>query len=242
MARGRVNMVNARPWILSASVLLHLLAGAALWTRQVDEGGSPATRSQPQRIAVRLLPTVLQARPDSPSLTTAKPTLIRDDTPRTAPPMPMPMQTAMTASTEPVTAASPAAAVMAALSAVPQPQTAAIAAAAPDQAPQQAAAVYRTVALPADHRACSERSVSRLYPAMLSQRGIEGQVLLRVLVDENGHASAVQVQQGSGWRLLDEAARLVAQACPFVPARRGDQNLASWVEYPVRFSLNPQLQ
>ena len=91
--------------------------------------------------------------------------------------------------------------------------------------------------LPADHRACSTQQTARHYPAMLRERGIQGQVVLRVKVDADGHAAEVVVAGGSGWRLLDEAARRVAESCPFIPARRGDQRLVSWVEYPVRFAL-----
>lgn len=231
--------MNSKPWIWTASVLLHLLAGAALWNRQVDKGGSPAASRQPQRIAVRPVLAANTPRPGSSAFTAPKPTFISPSLPRILPPVPL--QTTGVAAPEPVSAASAA---MATLPTIPPTNSTTVtAAAALPQAPAvQAAPAYQGVALPAEHRACSERSVSSLYPVMLRQRGIEGQVLLRVQVNEHGHASAVQVQQGSGWRLLDEAARLVAQACPFVPARRGDQNLASWVEYPVRFALNPQLQ
>lgn len=93
------------------------------------------------------------------------------------------------------------------------------------------------VQMPADHRACSARQIERHYPGMLRDRGVEGRVVLRVKVDADGHAAEVVVSGGSGWRLLDEAARRVAESCPFIPARRGDQRLVSWVEYPVRFAL-----
>lgn len=94
-------------------------------------------------------------------------------------------------------------------------------------------------ALPADHRFCSERQTARHYPALLRERGIQGQVVLRVKVDTEGRASEVLISGGSGWRLLDEAARRVAESCPYIPARRGEQRLVSWVEYPVRFALQP---
>lgn len=100
------------------------------------------------------------------------------------------------------------------------------------------AGFQQAVSFPADHRACSEHSVDSYYPALLRDRGIEGVVVLRVQVDERGRAAEVRVQHGSGWRLLDEAAAQVARACPFIPARRGDQTLVSWVEYPVRFALH----
>jgi protein TonB len=104
--------------------------------------------------------------------------------------------------------------------------------------PPAAAALERAAALPPEHGLCSARGVQRHYPALLRERGVEGQVLLRVQVDEQGRAAEVRVQGGSGWRLLDEAARRIAADCPYVPARRGDQALVAWVEYPLRFALH----
>lgn len=111
---------------------------------------------------------------------------------------------------------------------------------APALSPQPTAESQRLVsaALPPDHGSCSARGVARHYPAMLRERGIEGQVWLKVQVDPEGHAAEVVVQSGSGWRLLDEAARQVARSCPYLPARRGEQRLVAWVEYPVRFTLD----
>lgn len=92
--------------------------------------------------------------------------------------------------------------------------------------------------LPPDHQACRAQQAERHYPALLRDRGIEGRVVVRVMVDEAGRAAEVQVQSASGWRLLDEAARRVAAACPYQPARQGEQRLAAWIEYPIRFSLH----
>lgn len=93
--------------------------------------------------------------------------------------------------------------------------------------------------LPANHSACQNTQTTRYYPALLRERGVQGQVRLRVKVDEHGRAAEVIVAGGSGWRLLDEAARRVAESCPYIPARRGDQQVASWIEYAVRFALMP---
>ncbi len=130
----------------------------------------------------------------------------------------------------------PVAAVLPTSENVAAPRQALAEAARPQEAREQLAA------LPPDHGACSARGVERLYPAMLRERGVEGRVLLRVQVDEQGRAAEVVVQGGSGWRLLDEAARQVALACPFLPARRGDQRVSSWVEYPVQFALGRAVQ
>lgn len=92
---------------------------------------------------------------------------------------------------------------------------------------------------PASHQSCQDSQTTRYYPALLRERGVQGQVRLRVKVDEHGRAAEVLVASGSGFRLLDDAARRVAESCPYVPARRGDQPVASWIEYAVRFALSP---
>jgi protein TonB len=75
------------------------------------------------------------------------------------------------------------------------------------------------------------------HPAVLRERGIEGEVRLLVRVGTDGRAADVTLQQPRGWRLFDQAALAQAQACRFIPARRGAQSEESWVEFPVRFSL-----
>jgi len=85
----------------------------------------------------------------------------------------------------------------------------------------------------ADHAGC----VQARYPALLRERGIEGVVQLRVKVGTDGRAAEVQVLRGSGWRLFDEAAVAQARGCHFRAARVGEQAVAEWVEFPVRFAL-----
>lgn len=102
----------------------------------------------------------------------------------------------------------------------------------PDASPQPAS-------FPAHHQQCQDSQTARFYPALLRDRGVQGLVRLRVKVDDNGRAAEVLIADGSGFRLLDEAARRVAAACPYVPARQGGQPVSSWIEYAVRFALSP---
>lgn len=108
--------------------------------------------------------------------------------------------------------------------------------------PAAAAPQLVPASLPPEHRPCSASSTERHYPSLLRERGLQGLVMLLVQVDEQGRAAQVQLKQGSGLRLFDEAAARVAQACNFIPARRGEQAVASWVEYPVRFALRNSSQ
>ena len=75
------------------------------------------------------------------------------------------------------------------------------------------------------------------HPPVLLERGIGGVVWLRVLVERDGHAAEVQLLRGSGQRLLDESALDAVRRWRFVAARRGMQSLASWVEFPIRFTV-----
>jgi periplasmic protein TonB len=106
-------------------------------------------------------------------------------------------------------------------------------AAAPPSGGRSSPAAARFVAVPADRRQCPEAR----YPALLRSRGIEGTVQLRVQVASDGRAGAVELLQGSGFRLLDEAALAQARGCRFEPAREGHQAVDSWVEFAVRFAL-----
>jgi protein TonB len=102
--------------------------------------------------------------------------------------------------------------------------------------PAQAPAPPPAEAVPAypDHAHCPPAD----YPLLLRDRGAQGTVWLRVRVEPDGRAGAVQLLKGSGWRLFDEAASRSVRACRFVPAQRGGERLSSWVEFPVRFALN----
>jgi protein TonB len=107
------------------------------------------------------------------------------------------------------------------------------AAAAPPYGGRSPPAAALRVAVPADRRQCPEAR----YPALLRSRGIEGTVQLRVQVASDGRAGAVELLQGSGFRLLDEAALAQARGCRFEPAREGHHAVESWVEFAVRFAL-----
>ena len=209
-----------RPGLIGSG-LLHLAALAWL--------GWPATPRQPGPAG----PVLVSAR--LVSLPTPAPAPVKPAMPRTLRTV-LPTATKTSTPVVAVTAAEPVIAVAAVQPEAAPPQPAAM-------APLPVPVISRSepefqAALPPDHR-CTERHMARHYPPLLRERGIEGQVLLRVRVDEQGQAAEVQVRNGgSGWRLLDEAARALALGCRFVPAKRGEQTLASWVEYPVRFALN----
>jgi TonB family protein len=76
------------------------------------------------------------------------------------------------------------------------------------------------------------------YPLALRDLGVSGVVWLRVWVDDTGRPREIELSKGSGYRLFDEAALRAVQHWRFIPAKSEQQNLASWVEFAVRFELN----
>ena len=76
-----------------------------------------------------------------------------------------------------------------------------------------------------------------VYPAAAKRAGEEGRVLLRVLVSADGRAQAVEIARSSGSELLDQAALDAVRRWRFVPARRGEADVAAHVQVPIVFSL-----
>ncbi len=75
------------------------------------------------------------------------------------------------------------------------------------------------------------------YPPMSRRAGEQGRVLLKVLVSENGAAERVQLETGSGYEKLDQAAIEAVKKWSFIPARRNNQPVSAYVLVPVKFSL-----
>lgn len=77
------------------------------------------------------------------------------------------------------------------------------------------------------------------YPEKARQAGVEGTVVLKIEILENGHAGQVSIYQSSGSELLDDAAAAAVQRWRFVPAKvRGtNQSVACQTTLPVVFRL-----
>lgn len=75
------------------------------------------------------------------------------------------------------------------------------------------------------------------YPRIARRNGLQGRVVLRVMVSAAGIATEVQVRSTSGHEVLDDAARETVRGWRFVPAKRGDEPVAAWVLIPISFRL-----
>ena len=75
------------------------------------------------------------------------------------------------------------------------------------------------------------------YPRMLLRRGIEGSVLVRARVQDDGRCSEVQLKESSGFDLFDRAALSAVKSWQFVPARKGVRTVVAWVDVPIEFRI-----
>jgi periplasmic protein TonB len=238
--------VTAPRWPTSAALLVgvllaHGLLGLWLWGL-TPSLSAPLGASSPQRatapVYVDLRSLRLLAPPSVPSTGTT-----HTATPhaRRAPPhasrqaLPSALQTAVASLV--VIAVSTAADADTA----PAPPAAVVAAVAGGAAklPALETATARTSATTSLHRARPDHDncPAAPYPTLLRERGIEGVVRVQVRVNPEGRAAEARVVGGSGWRLFDEAAVQRALACQFLPARRGQEAVEGWVDFPVRFVL-----
>ncbi len=77
------------------------------------------------------------------------------------------------------------------------------------------------------------------YPPALYDDGVEGTVVLRLFVDEQGRLvpESTQVAEGSGHPALDSAAEAGVAAMRFAPARRDGTPVPTTFLQPVHFRI-----
>jgi protein TonB len=75
------------------------------------------------------------------------------------------------------------------------------------------------------------------YPEMARKAGVEGQVIVQFIVDEEGNVTDPQVLRGIGAGCDEEALRVVKEA-QFEPGRQRGKPVRVKMSLPIRFSLN----
>ena len=75
------------------------------------------------------------------------------------------------------------------------------------------------------------------YPPLSRRMSEEGKVILRVSVTPQGTAESVEIKTSSGSQRLDEAAQKTVRNWRFIPAKRGDTAVQSFVLVPIIFKL-----
>lgn len=75
-----------------------------------------------------------------------------------------------------------------------------------------------------------------IYPDDARRNGIEGKVVIRVLVDRNGKPIRYRADESNPF--FEKAAAEAIMSATFTPAMRGNIPVKAWVSIPVAFRLN----
>ncbi|OFW81300.1 MAG: hypothetical protein A2887_01425 [Alphaproteobacteria bacterium RIFCSPLOWO2_01_FULL_40_26] len=76
-----------------------------------------------------------------------------------------------------------------------------------------------------------------LYPTLAKQNGMQGKVLLNVVVKIDGTPANVEISRSSGHSSLDFAALDAVKQWRFIPAKRSGQAVEANVIVPVEFKI-----
>ncbi len=201
----------------AACFALVVAAHAGLFWALVDLARRPAVRQAAEALLVRLIEP-------APSAPEPKPA-VRPRMPELRAPLPLvPPPPAIAVATE-----NPAAITVAVAPPAPPP--------APVPAPVPAAPPTPVALVAARFDADYLSNPKPVYPVGSRRLGEEGTVVLRVKVSPGGAPVHVEIKRSCGFARLDEAARVAVAQWRFVPARRGDEAVESWVSVPIVFSL-----
>ena len=88
-----------------------------------------------------------------------------------------------------------------------------------------------------DERPVPQKAPAPNYPAKLKAAQIEGTVLLKISIDENGNVTKAEVLKSTDTRFEKSATDTVAQLWKFQPAKKDGQPVSCVVNMPLRFAL-----
>jgi protein TonB len=205
---------------LGAIIFFHLAFFYALQKGLVKQ----AVQAFPKEVFVSFItperapePAPPKPQPKVPPKPTIVP-VVKKSVTRPAPPVP------------PVSAPSPSA-----ITAPPAPPEPPAPAPAQEPAPSPAApATPRTITSGVEYIQAPQPQ----YPMAAKRMGEEGQVILRVLVNEKGRSEGVEIQKSSGSTRLDEAARQSVRRALFKPYIENGKPVAVYAIVPIKFQLD----
>lgn len=79
------------------------------------------------------------------------------------------------------------------------------------------------------------------YPEIARKAGIEGVVVIGILIDEKGNPIKTQILKSAGAKVgFEEAAEAAVLSVKWKPAKQRDRAVKVWVSVPIRFKLDTQ--
>ena len=83
-----------------------------------------------------------------------------------------------------------------------------------------------------------KRAIAEAYPRHLKEAGIGGVTVVHLFVNVEGRVQNKLVKRSSGNAGLDNAALRALAVAMFMPARKGHQRVALWIELTITFRAN----
>lgn len=108
---------------------------------------------------------------------------------------------------------------------------------APEAAPENAPNATSETVVESRYDAAALNNPKPPYPLAARRNNAQGRVVLSVQVSASGASGDVQLKHSSGHAILDNAALQTIRRWRFIPARRGDTPVESWVDVPIIFRL-----
>ena len=90
---------------------------------------------------------------------------------------------------------------------------------------------------PAEFDAAYLQNPAPSYPPLSRRMGEQGNIMLRVYVNELGKAETATIKKSSGFDRLDSAAVEAVKNWRFIAAKQHEQLVASWIQVPIKFIL-----
>ncbi|MHB2149714.1 energy transducer TonB [Calditrichota bacterium LG25] len=79
------------------------------------------------------------------------------------------------------------------------------------------------------------KQVKPIYPDLARKAGVEGTVVVRILIDTKGNVEKAEIFKSIP--MLDEAALAAAKQFKFIPGKQRDKNVKVWMAIPFIFRL-----
>ena len=75
------------------------------------------------------------------------------------------------------------------------------------------------------------------YPLIARKKGLEGKLILKVTVNEDGSVKDVIIDKSSGYIILDKVSKETIEKWTFIPAKRMGRSVEDNIQVPIRFVL-----
>ena len=94
-----------------------------------------------------------------------------------------------------------------------------------------------TTFIKADSKPYSFKNSKPIYPSAARRRGMQGVVVIRVIINIKGYVDDLNILSSSGFKILDRSAMASIKSWQFVPAKENGKNISSIIDIPIRFFL-----